>query len=173
MSDVTNKLIVWGVIVVISIIIAFICYRWISNVSGFGNRKKEIAMGMIVCVLVVSSFMFMPVLFSCIDLQQIGEELIDLMQPVQLDVGESNPSQNIAPFISLFACVLAAFSPKWISILIIVIPVVLSLLVILFVFLILLKRREQKKKSVEEYNRKHLFEYKSEILSKLNEDSER
>ena len=75
MSDTSIKLIVWGVITLVSIVMAFICYRWLSNVARFENRKKEIALGMVVCVLAISSLMFMPVLFSRIDLHQTGREL--------------------------------------------------------------------------------------------------
>ena len=80
MSDVTNKLIIWGLITVLSIIIAFICYRWLSNVARFENRKKEIIFGMVVCVLGISSFMFMPVVFSRINLSQFCENLLEQIQ---------------------------------------------------------------------------------------------
>ena len=85
MSDTSIKLIVWGVITLVSIVMAFICYRWLSNVARFENRKKEIALGMVVCVLAISSLMFMPVLFSRIDLHQTGRELFDQIQFAEMD----------------------------------------------------------------------------------------
>ena len=90
-----------------------------------------------------------------------------------MDAEDNGMKLSIAPFIRPFSHVLAALSMKWISILIIVIPTVVSLLIILFVALVILKIREPKKKEGEEDNRKHLFEYKAGILSKLNKDSQR
>ena len=173
MTDTSVKLIVWGVITLVSIIIAFICYRWLSNVARFENRKKEIALGMVVCVLAISSLMFMPVLFSRIDLHHIGEDLFDRIQFSEMDAEDNGTKLDIAPFVRPFAHVLAALSYKWIRILIIVVPSIVSLLIIFFVAQIILKIREPKKKEGEEDNRKHLFEYKSEVLSKLNKDSQR
>lgn len=173
MSDTSIKLIVWGAITLVSIVIAFICYRWLSNVARFENRKKEIALGMVVCVLAISSLMFMPVLFSRIDLHQTGRELFDQIQFAEMDAEDNGSKLDIAPFVRPFAHVLAALSYKWISILIIVIPSIISLLIILFVAQIILKIREPKKNEGEEDNRKHLFEYKSEVLAKLNKDSQR
>ena len=173
MTDTSVKLIVWGVITLVSIIIAFICYRWLSNVARFENRKKEIALGMVVCVLAISSLMFMPVLFSRIDLHHIGGDLFDRIQFSEMDAEDNGTKLDIAPFVRPFAHVLAALSYKWIRILIIVVPTIVSLLIIFFVAQIILKIREPKKKEGEEDNRKHLFEYKSEVLSKLNKDSQR
>lgn len=173
MSDTGIKLIVWGTITLVAIVIAFVCYRWLSNVARFENRKKEIALGMTVCVLAVSSLMFLPVLFSRIDLHQTGIELFDQIQFAETDAIDNGSKLNIAPFIRPFAQVLAAMAYKWISILVIVVPAVISLLIILFVAQVILRIREPKRKEGEEDNRKHLFEYKSEILSKLNKDSQR
>ena len=173
MDDTTFKLIVWGAITLVAIIIAFICYRWLSNVARFENRKKEIAMGMGVCVLTLSSMMFLPVLFSRIDLHTLGTELFDQIQFAEMDAEDNGMKLSIAPFIRPFSHVLVALSMKWISILVIVIPTVVSLLIILFVALVILKIREPKKKEGEEDNRKHRFEYKAGILSKLNKDSQR
>lgn len=173
MTDTSVKLIVWGVITLVSIIIAFICYRWLSNVARFENRKKEIALGMVVCVLAISSLMFMPILFSRIDLHSIGGDLFDQIQFAEIDAEDQGAKLDIAPFVIPFAHVLAVLSYKWIRILIIVVPSIVSLLIIFFVAQIILKIREPKKKEGEEDNRKHLFEYKSEVLSKLNKDSQR
>ena len=144
-----------------------------SNVARFENRKKEIALGMVVCVLAISSLMFMPVLFSRIDLHHIGGDLFDRIQFSEMDAEDNGTKLDIAPFVRPFAHVLAALSYKWIRILIIVVPTIVSLLIIFFVAQIILKIREPKKKEGEEDNRKHLFEYKSEVLSKLNKDSQR
>ena len=132
MSDVTNKLIVWGVIVVLSIIIAFICYR-----------------------------------------SQFCENLLEQIQFTELDTQGSSVKLDIAPFLEPFSKVLTNIPSKWINILIIVIPCIISFFIVLFVAHIILNIREPKKKEGEEDNRKHLFEYKSEILSKLNKNSER
>lgn len=173
MSDTSFKLIIWGIITLVFIIIAFICYKWLSNVSRFENRKKEIALGMLAGVLAVSSLMFLPVLFSRIDLHQVGIELFDQIQFAEADAQDSGSKLTMAPFIKAFAHMLAALSYKWISFIVIVVPAIASFLIILFIALIILKIREPKKKEGEEENRKHLFEYNSEIISKLNKDSQR
>lgn len=173
MNDTTFKLIVWGVITIVAIIIAFLCYRWLSNVARFENRKKEIAIGMLVCVLTIASMMFLPVLFSRIDLHTPGTELFDQIQFAEMDAEDNGMKLSIAPFIRPFAHMLAALSMKLISIIVIVIPTVISFLIILFVILVILKIREPKKKEGEVDNRKHLFEYKAGILTKLNKDSQR
>ena len=173
MSDTSVKFIVWGVITLVSVVIAFFCYRWLSNVARFENRKKEIALGMAVCVLTISSLMFMPVLFSRIDLHQIGEELFEQIQFAEMDAEDNGSKLDIVPFVRPFSHVLAALSYKLTRILIIVIPSIVSLLLILFVVQIILKIREPKKKEGEGDNRKHLFEYNSEVVSKLNKSSQR
>ena len=173
MADISVKLIVWGAITLVSIIIAFICYRWLSNVARFENRKKEIALGMVVCVLAISSLMFMPVLFYRIDLHYIGGNLFDQIQFSEMDAEDNGTELDIVPFVRPFAHVLAALSYKWIRILIIIVPSIVSLFIIFFVVQIILKIRESKRKDGEEDNRKYLFEYKSEVLSKLNKDSQR
>ena len=184
MSDTEVKFIVWGGITLVAVIAAFFCYRWISGVARFENRKKEIAVGMIVCVLAVSSFMFLPVLFSRIDLHQSGTDLFDQIQFAEIDAednaqfAEMNAENNVSkielpPFVRPFSHVLALIPYKYIRVFTILIPAVASLLVILFTVLIILKIREPKKKEGENYKRKHLFEYKSEILTKLNKDSQR
>lgn len=172
MNDVTNKLIIWGLITVLSIIIAFICYRWLSNVARFENRKKEIIFGMVVCVLGISSFMFLPVIFSRINLSQFCENLLEQIQFTELDTQGSSVKLDIAPFLEPFSKVLTNIPSKWINILIIVIPCIISFFIVLFIAQIILKIREPKKKEGEEDNRKHLFEYKLEVLSKLNKDSQ-
>ena len=173
MSDTEVKFIVWGAITLVAVVAAFLCYRWISGVARFENRKKEIAVGMIVCVLAVSSFMFLPVLFSRIDLHQSGTELFDKIQFAEMDAEDNGSKIELPPFIRAFSHVLALIQYKYIRVFTILIPAVAALLVILFVVLIILKIREPKKKEGEDYKRKHLFEYKSEILTKLNKDSQR
>lgn len=173
MSDTEVKFIVWGAITLVAVVAAFLCYRWISGVARFENRKKEIAVGMIVCVLAVSSFMFLPVLFSRIDLHQSGTELFDKIQFAEMDAEDNGSKIELPPFIRPFSHVLALIPYKYIRVFTILIPAVATLLVILFVVLIILKIREPKKKEGEDYKRKHLFEYKSEILTKLNKDSQR
>lgn len=173
MSDTEVKFIVWGGITLVAVIAAFLCYRWISGVARFENRKKEIAVGMIVCVLAVSSFMFLPVLFSRIDLHQSGTELFDKIQFAEMDAEDNGSKIELPPFIRPFSHVLALIPYKYIRVFTILIPAVATLLVILFVVLIILKIRDPKKKEGEDYKRKHLFEYKSEILTKLNKDSQR
>lgn len=173
MSDTEVKFIVWGAITLVTIIAAFFCYRWISGVARFENRKKEIAVGMIVCVLAVSSFMFLPVLFSRIDLHQSATELFDKIQFAEMDAEDNGSKIELPPFIGPFSHVLALIPYKYIRVFTILIPAVASLLVILFAVLIILGIREPKKKEGEDYKRKHLFEYKSEILTKLNKDSQR
>lgn len=173
MSDTEVKFIVWGVIPLLAVVAAFLCYRWISGVARFENRKKEIAAGMIVCVLAVSSFMFLPVLFSRIDLHQRSTELFDQIQFAEMSAEDNGSKIELPPFVRPFSHVLALIPYKYIRVFTILIPAVASLLVILFVVLIILKIREPKKKEGEDYKRKHLFEYKSEILTKLNKGSQR
>lgn len=173
MSDTSMKLIVWGVITLVAIILASICYRWLTNVARFENRKKEIATGMITCVLAISSLMFLPVLFSRIDLHQTGTYLFDQIQFAEMDAEDAGTKLVLPPFIRPFAHVLALLAYKCISFLLIIIPTIASFFIVLFVALIILKIRKPKHKEDVKQNRKHLFEYKAEIISKLNKDSQR
>lgn len=168
MIDTTNSFIAWGIITFVSAVLAFCTYMWLSNVSRFENRKKEIATGMVVCVLAVSSLMFLPVLFSRIDLHSFGEELINQIQFSQFDAEDTGKKLDIAPFVKPFSHFLAATPLKYVKLIVIGVPALFSLIIILFVILIIFKIREPKKIIGTEYNRKHLFEYNSEIVTNLN-----
>lgn len=173
MTDTSLKILIWSIITLIACVIAFICYRWLSNVSRFENRKKEISIGMLTCILAISSLMFLPVLFSRIDLHQSGIELSEQIQFTELETAETGSKLSLPPFIKPFANVLALLPHNWIFLLVYVVPSIASLLIVFFIAQIILKIREPKKKDGEEDNRKHLFEYNSEILTKLNKDSQR
>ena len=168
MIDTTNSFIAWGIITFVSAVLAFCTYMWLSNVSRFENRKKEIAIGMIVCFLVISSFMFLPVLFSRIDLHSFGEELFNQIQFAQFNAEDAGKKLDIAPFVKPFSHFLAAAPLKYVKLIVIGVPASFSVLIILFVILIIFKIREPKRIIGTEYNRKHLFEYNSEIVTNLN-----
>ena len=173
MTDTSLKFLIWGIITIITCVIAFICYRWLSNVSRFEKRKKEIAIGMLTCIFAISSFMFLPVLFSRINLHQTGIELSEQIQFSELETAEAGTKLSLPPFIKPFAAELALLTYKWIFLLVYVIPAIASLLIVFFIAQIILKIREPKKKDGEEDNRKNLFQYNSDILTKLNKDSQR
>lgn len=168
MIDTTNSFIVWGIITFVFAVLAFCSYMWLSNVSRFENRKKEIATGMIVCFLAVSSLMFLPVLFSRIDLHSFGEEVFNQIQTSELVSENVSKKLDIAPFVKPFSQFLAATPLKYVKLIVIGVPALVSVIIILFVILIIFKIREPKKIIGTEYNRKHLFEYNSEIVTNLN-----
>lgn len=161
---------IWGTVTLVSAIIAFLCYRWLSNVARFENRKKEIGIGMVVCVLTISSLMFLPILFYNTNLKETCNDFSSQFQ-IEEVISEGNiTKENIfkIPFVLLFSSVLSMIDMRIIKFLLIFIPLLFSLVIILLVILILMKLRDPRKKEGSEYNRKHLFEYKEEILTKLN-----
>lgn len=168
MIDTTKYFIFWGIITFVSIILAFLVFMWLSRAPRFENRKKEIALGVSVCTLAIASFMFLPVLFSRIELHSIGSEVFSSIQEAESEA--TNPSENLklAPFIKPFSRFLSVFLEKYIKLIIIGIPSLISLLFIIFTALIFSNIREPKSQIKKEYNRKHLFEYNDEIVSNLN-----
>lgn len=166
MIDITKCFIAWGVTVFIASVLSFCAYRWLSRVARFENRKKEIATGFCVCALAVASLMFLPIFFLGIDLNSLGTQLFDSMQAAVSD--EQAPGKLLVPFIGLIARFLVALPLKYIRLIIIGVSAVVSAVIIGFIVAILFKIREPKNVQKTEYNRKHLFEYNSEIVTNLN-----
>lgn len=173
MIDITSAFIIWGIITVLFAVIAIVCYHWLSNVARFEKKKKEIAIGFILCVLAVSSITFIPILFSRIDLHSFGTELYNSIESAETDANDNDVNFIVEPFVKPFAYFLAVSSPIIIKLVIFYLPILISLLIVFFIVLIILKIRDPKKIDEDEENRKHLFEYKSEILSKLNKETQR
>ena len=168
MIDTKNCLIAWGIITFVFVLLAFVSYMWLSNVSRFENRKKEIALGFTLCALAVSSLMFLPLLFSRIDLQFFGQNLFESIQAAGSVALENGEKLSLVPFVKPFSHFLSATQLKYIRLIIIGVPVLVSLLIIIFTVIILFKIREPKKSTETEYNRKHLFEYNPQIVTELN-----
>lgn len=168
MIDTTRYFIVWGIITFIAFLLAFLGFMWLSHVSRFENRKKEIALGFFACALAISSLMFLPMLFSRIDLHSVGNEVFSSIQEVESQATESSEKLNLAPFIKPFSHFLSAIKAKYVRPIIIGIPALISLLIVIFTILIIFNIREPKSQTKNEYNRKHLFEYNAEIVSDLN-----
>lgn len=178
MIDTKNSFIIWIVITVIISVLAIGAYKWLSKAPRFENRKKEIAIGFIVCVLAVSSLMFLPILFSRIDLHEFGTNLFDSIQSMFPDevgeiaegvgIDETELKPKIVPFVKSFSHFLSAIPLKYVRLVVIGVPTLISSLIIIFAVLILFKIREPKKVLENEYTRKHLFEYNEKIVSDLN-----
>lgn len=178
MIDTKNSFIIWIVITVIISVLAIGAYKWLSKAPRFENRKKEIAIGFIVCVFAVSGLMFLPVLFSRIDLHEFGTNLFDSIQSMfpeetreiaeEVGIDGSEVQTKIVPFVQPFSHFLSATPLKYVLLVVIGVPALISLLIIIFVVLILFKIREPKKVLENEYIRKHLFEYNEIIVSDLN-----
>lgn len=166
MVDIVRCFVIWGVIVFFVAVLSFCAYRWLSRVARFENRKKEIATGFCVCVLTVASLLFLPIFFSEIDLNSLGTQLPDSMESLTSD--EQNLGELLVPFIGVFAQFLVALPLKYIGLIIIGLPILVSVAIIGFIVAILFKIREPKNRQKNEYNRKHLFEYNSEIVTNLN-----
>jgi len=79
-SDLYYKFITWGSIVLAAIIIAVLCYFWLSNVAFFEKRKKEIGLGLATCVLTVAAFLFMPIVYVKVDMFSAGGVIQDAIQ---------------------------------------------------------------------------------------------
>lgn len=167
MTDIAKCFIAWGVIVFIASALSFCAYRWLSQAARFENRKKEIAAGFCVCALAVASLMFLPIFFSGVDLNSLGTQLFDSIQSVEFDTQDASKMLKLAPFVRPFAHLLAV-ALKYIRLIIIGVSAVFSAVIVSFIVAILFKIREPKNRQKTEYNRKHLFEYSSEIVTSLN-----
>ncbi|WP_022930865.1 hypothetical protein [Treponema bryantii] len=168
MLDTTRYLIIWGIISVTVAILSLASYLWLSNVARFENRKKEIGCGMILCTLAVSSLMFLPLLFSRIDLNVLGKELFDSIQFAEFEAEDAGNKLKLVPFIRPFAHFLAATKLKYLMLIIIGAPALVSVLIMIFTIRIIFLIREPKLENENTSNRKHLFEYNPEIVTDLN-----
>lgn len=168
MIDTNRYFIIWGILSTAIAILSIATYLWLSNVARFENRKKEIGCGMVLCTLAVSGLMFLPILFSRVDLNAIGKELFDSIQFAEFDAEDTGRKLNLAPFIRPFAHFLAVTELKYIMLIVIGVPFLVSLLIIVFTLRIIFLIREPKIEQEKKSNRKHLFEYNSEIVTNLN-----
>lgn len=168
MIDTNRYLIIWGIITTTIAILSLITYLWLSNAARFENRKKEIGCGMLLCTLAVSSFMFLPLLFSRIDLHALGTELFDSIQFAEFEAEDAGNKLNLAPFVRPFVHFLAATKLKYLMLIIIGVPALVSVLIIIFTVRIIFIIREPKLEQKNKSNRKHLFEYNPEIVTNLN-----
>mgnify|MGYP002854125933 CR=1 FL=1 len=168
MNDLTFCFIIWLVVTFVACCLATGCYLWLSRVARFENRKKEILVGVVLCALAVSSLMFLPIMFSKIDLHLFGENLTETINSVQEEALENGEKIKFAPFVKRFAHLLAAIPLKYIRLIMIGVPAIVSILIIVFTVIILFKIREPKKETECEYTRKHLFEYNPQIVTDLN-----
>lgn len=177
MTEVEFSLIIWGIITVISVVLGFLFHfyftKYNSGVGGFENRKKEIAIGMVVCVLAISSFMFIPVLFSQLHLKDACASLWNSISFAIADAEDNGQKLNLAPFIKSFAYIVAAMAFKLFNFLYWFIPAFCSVLVVSFVIKILFTIREPEDKSKAKYKRKHIFEYHENIIEEINKNIQR
>ncbi len=177
MTEVEFSFVVWGIITVISIVLGFLFHfyftKYNNGVGGFENRKKEIAIGMVVCVLAISSFMFIPVLFSQLHLKDACSSLWDSISFAESDAKDNGQKLDLVPFIKSFAHVITAMALKLFKFLYWFIPALCSCLVVFFVIKILFTIREPEDKSKKEYKRKHIFEYDENILDEINKNIQR
>lgn len=164
MFDTTRYFIIWGIITLVSIILAICVYFWISRVSRFENRKKEIMLGLVASVLAISSFMFLPILFSRINLQDVAKNIFE-----SLPLSENGEVRELLiPFINGFSNVLLKTPLKYITMIVIGGSIIATFVVVFFIFKILFLIREPEKKLDNKYTRKKLFEYNKEIVTELN-----
>ena len=168
MIDTNRYFLIWGIITSTVAILAIITYFWLSRAARFENRKKEIGCGMVLCTLTVGCLMFLPLLFSRIDLNALGVQLFDSIQFAEFEAEDAGNKLNIAPFVRPFAHFLAVIALKYIRLIIFGIPALVSLLVIIFTVRIIFLIREPKIEQEEKDNRKHLFEYNPEIVTNIN-----
>ena len=168
MIDTNRYFLIWGIITSVIAILSIVTYFWLSRAARFENRKKEIGAGMVLCTLAVSCLMFLPLLFSRIDLNALGKELFDSIQFAEFEAEDAGNKLSIAPFIRPFAHFLAATALKYLRLIVIGIPALVSLLIIIFTGRIIFLIREPKIEQEEKDNRKHLFEYNPEIVTNIN-----
>lgn len=164
MFDTTRYFIIWGIITLVSIILGVCVYFWLSRAFGFENRKKEIMLGLVASVLAISSFMFLPILFSRINLQDVGKKILE-----SLSLSENGEVQELLiPFINGFSNVLLKTPLKYITMIVIGGSIIATFVVVFFIFRILFLIREPKLKPASDYTRKNLFEYNEEVVTELN-----
>jgi len=165
-EQIVRSIVIWGIISLLIAVLGIVVYLWLSKAARFENRKKEITLGMIVCVLAVASFLVLPILFSGIDLNALGKELFDSIQLAEFDAEDAGEKLKMIPFARLFAHFLAAM--QYAKVIIIGAAAFFSLLIFVFVGLIIREIREPKIEHKNPYTRKHLFEYNSEIVAEVN-----
>ncbi len=164
MFDTTRYFIIWGIITLVSIILGVCVYFWLSRAPRFENRKKEIMLGLVASVLAISSFMFLPILFSRINLQDVGKKILE-----SLPLSENGEVQELLiPFINGFSNVLLKTPLKYITMIVIGGSIIATFVVVFFIFRILFLIREPKLKPASDYTRKNLFEYNEEVVTELN-----
>ena len=112
--------------------------------------------------------MFLPLLFSRIDLHALGTELFDSIQFAEFEAEDAGNKLNLAPFVRPFVHFLAATKLKYLMLIIIGVPALVSVLIIIFTVRIIFIIREPKLEQKNKSNRKHLFEYNPEIVTNLN-----
>ena len=168
MIDTTESFIVWGIVTFLTTMLAICCFFWLSKISRFENRKKEIALGMIVCVFAVSSFFFLPVLFSKVNLGEIASNIREISSQKIADSAENGEKLFLPPFIEEFAKIVSALPKILISVILWGLSSLVSFLAIAFIMRILFLIREPKTENENEYKRKKLFEYNEKILINLN-----
>ncbi|MBP5601110.1 MAG: hypothetical protein J6X78_00125 [Treponema sp.] len=71
----------WGILVFILLIIGFIGWKYLTNITGYGNRKTEIGLGIGTIVLVFATFLFFP--FA---LYNIGDVVREVGKSIQTEV---------------------------------------------------------------------------------------
>lgn len=165
-EQILQSFVIWGIILFSIAVLGIVVYLWLSRVARFEKRKKEIALGMIVCVLAVASFLFLPILFSEIDLNTLGKELFDSIQLAEFDAEDAGEKLKMIPFARPYAYFFAAV--QYAKVIIIGAAAFISLLIFVFVGLIIHEIREQKIEHKNPYTRKHLFEYNGEIVTEIN-----
>lgn len=153
-------LLICGIIALCASILGFLVYRWLSRASRFENRKKEIAFGVVSCVILASSLFVLPVMLSrSSDLQNFCRNF-----------SENVLSENgkVLEFVRFWANFLLIKSRKIINLVLFGIPTVIFTAVCVMTGMIFANIREPKKIADKEYNRNHLFEYNGDILENLN-----
>lgn len=177
MTEVEFSLIIWGIITVISVILGFLIYYYFTKynkgVGGFEKRKKEIAVGMCVCVLAISSFMFIPVLFSQFPLKDACASLWDLISFEEAEAKDNGQTLNLVPFIKSFSYIVTPMDIKLFKFLYWFLPAICSSLVVYLVIKILFTIREPQDESKPKYKRKHIFEYHENIIEEINKNIQR
>lgn len=85
MENIQNALITWGIVVLVTAVLSFIGYKYLSQVSRYEIRKPEIRWAAILITLIVATFMFLPILFlSYIGVfQPVCQQIYDSMNNIR------------------------------------------------------------------------------------------
>lgn len=155
---------------------------YFNQVVGFESRRKCIRIGMLSIVLCGASFFFLPLIVMNLDLSNLQKSIRDILTaslasvqdslPVEPQTGLADPGllASLARQSGILIAPAAEYAITIVQRTTIIAACVGTFVTAVLVFLLIILTREDKTRAVEQYTRKHLFEYKPAVFEQLNKD---